>query len=68
MRHATLEQEELGGAVAHFPRRKLVMTQPANLPIVGKMKFTEVQKETLIDYWREVEAKDRYQDQLQRAR
>jgi thioredoxin reductase (NADPH) len=57
LRHATVEQEELGGAVAHFPRRKLVMTQPANLPIVGKMKFTEVQKETLIEYWREVEQK-----------
>ena len=24
------------------------MTQPADLPIVGKMRFTEVQKETLI--------------------
>ena len=57
LRHATVEQEELGGTVAHFPRRKLVMTQPANLPIVGKMKFKEVQKETLIDYWREVEQK-----------
>jgi len=51
----TVEQEELGGTVAHFPRRKLVMTQPAILPIVGKMKFTEVQKEELIDYWRDVE-------------
>ena len=57
LRHVTVEQEELGGTVAHFPRRKLVMTQPADLPIVGKMKFTEVQKETLIDFWREVEQK-----------
>jgi len=57
LQHATVEQEELGGTVAHFPRRKLVMTQPANLPIVGEMQFTEVQKETLIDYWREVEQK-----------
>lgn len=55
LRYATVEQEELGGTVAHFPRRKLVMTQPAVLPIVGKMRFKEVQKETLIDYWREVE-------------
>ena len=54
---ATVEQEELGGTVAHFPRRKLVMTQPADLPIVGKMPFTEVQKETLIDFWRDVEQK-----------
>jgi thioredoxin reductase (NADPH) len=57
LRQVTVEQEELGGTVAHFPRRKLVMTQPANLPIVGKMKFKEVQKETLIDFWREVEQK-----------
>ncbi|HNP63246.1 MAG TPA: 4Fe-4S dicluster domain-containing protein, partial [Woeseiaceae bacterium] len=32
LRYVTLEQEELGGTVAHFPRRKLVMTQPADLP------------------------------------
>jgi thioredoxin reductase (NADPH) len=57
LRHATVEQEELGGTVAHFPRRKLVMTQPADLPIVGKMPFKEVQKETLIDFWRDVEQK-----------
>ena len=53
----TIEQEELGGTVAHFPRRKLVMTQPADLPIVGKMKFKEVQKEDLIEFWRDVEKK-----------
>ena len=57
MRHATLEQEALGGTVAHFPRRKLVMTQPAILPMVGEMAFKEVQKETLIDFWRDVEKK-----------
>jgi len=57
MKYAAIEQEELGGTVAHFPRRKLVMTQPAVLPIVGKMRFKEVQKETLIDYWREIESR-----------
>ena len=57
LKYATLEQEELGGTVAHFPRRKLVMTQPAELPIVGKMRFREVEKEALIDYWRNVEQK-----------
>ena len=57
LNHATVEQDELGGTVAHFPRRKLVMTQPADLPMVGKMRFTEVQKETLIDFWRDVEKK-----------
>lgn len=57
LKYATVEQEELGGTVAHFPRRKLVMTQPAVLPIVGKMSFKEVQKEELIGFWRDVEQK-----------
>jgi thioredoxin reductase len=57
LKSATIEQDSLGGTVAHFPRRKLVMTQPAELPIVGKMKFKEVSKETLIDFWAEVEKK-----------
>ena len=57
LRIKTIEQEELGGAVAHFPRRKLVLTRPINLPIIGKVRFKEVQKETLIDFWRDVEKK-----------
>lgn len=57
LRSATLEQDSLGGTVAHFPRRKLVMTQPANLPMIGKVKFREVSKEDLIGFWKDVEAK-----------
>ncbi len=51
----TVEQDSLGGTVAHFPRGKLVMTRPAELPIVGKMKFTETSKEKLLEFWRGVE-------------
>jgi len=57
LRFVTIEQDTLGGTVSHFPRGKLVMTQPAELPIVGKMKFTETTKETLLDFWRGVEAR-----------
>ena len=53
----TIEQDSLGGTVAHFPRGKLVMTAPAKLPIVGKMHFRETRKEKLIKYWQAVEAK-----------
>lgn len=52
----TLEQDSLGGTVAHFPRGKLVMTRPAILPIVGKMKFTETTKEKLLEFWQGIEA------------
>jgi len=57
LRHVTIEQDSLGGTVSHFPRGKLVMTQPANLPIVGKMNFTETSKEQLLEFWQGVEAK-----------
>jgi thioredoxin reductase/Pyruvate/2-oxoacid:ferredoxin oxidoreductase delta subunit len=53
----TIEQDSLGGTVSHFPRGKLVMTQPAELPIIGKMKFTETTKEKLLQFWQNVEAK-----------
>lgn len=56
LRFVTVEQDSLGGTVAHFPRGKLVMTRPAELPIVGKMKFTETTKEKLLEFWQGVEA------------
>jgi len=57
MRYVTIEQDTLGGTVAHFPRGKLVMTKPALLPIVGKMQFTETSKEKLLEFWHGVERK-----------
>lgn len=57
LRAVTLEQEELGGTVSHYPRGKLVMTTPAVLPGFGKMKFREVGKEALLEFWREVIAR-----------
>jgi thioredoxin reductase (NADPH) len=59
LRYLTLEQDSLGGTVAHFPRGKLVMTQPAELPLAGKMKFTEIQKEKLLSFWEGIVRKHR---------
>jgi thioredoxin reductase (NADPH) len=50
-----IEQDSLGGTVFTFPRRKLVMTAPVTLPIVGKMKFKETTKEELLQFWQGVE-------------
>jgi thioredoxin reductase/NAD-dependent dihydropyrimidine dehydrogenase PreA subunit len=55
--YLTIEQDSLGGTVASFPRRKLVMTAPATLPLIGKVKFTETTKEALLEFWRSVERK-----------
>lgn len=53
----TLDQASLGGTVAHFPRGKLVMTAPATLPIIGKVRFGEVSKEKLLAFWQDVLAR-----------
>jgi thioredoxin reductase len=48
LRFVTLEQDSLGGTIAHFPRRKLVMTAPFTLPLLGRFNFRELSKEDLI--------------------
>jgi len=55
LRFATIEQDSLGGTVAHYPRGKLVMTRPVRLPLVGKVPFRETSKEQLISFWQDVE-------------
>ncbi|MCA8903266.1 MAG: NAD(P)-binding domain-containing protein [Hyphomonas sp.] len=51
MSFATIEQEKMGGTIAHYPRGKVVMTKPAILPIVGATRFSEITKEGLLDFW-----------------
>ncbi len=52
--HLVVDQDGLGGSVHHYPRRKLVMTAPVKLPVVGMMDFHEISKEELVSYWRRV--------------
>src|SRR5882762_6034384 len=49
--YQTIEQEALGGAVFQYPRGKLVMTAPVDLPIIGKVHFRNTSKETLLKFW-----------------
>ena len=58
LRYRLIEQEpDLGGAVFHYPRQKVAMTSPVELPIIGKMQFNEVSKETLLAFWQDVVAR-----------
>ncbi|MCY3001805.1 MAG: NAD(P)-binding domain-containing protein [Planctomycetota bacterium] len=49
-----VEQEQLGGTVAQYPRRKLVMTQPVDLPGYGQLDRASYTKEELIDIWHDI--------------
>lgn len=54
LKFKTIEQDSLGGVVAHYPRGKLVMTAPVELPLEGKVNIKETTKEDLLDFWQEV--------------
>lgn len=49
-----LEQDTIGGTVAKYPRRKLVMTQPVDLPGYGRLDRESYSKEELIEVWQHV--------------
>jgi thioredoxin reductase (NADPH) len=57
LKYVTLEQESLGGCVFQYPRAKLVMTSPVEVPIIGKLKITQTSKEELLEFWQNVEKK-----------
>ena len=58
LKFVTLEQDTLGGTVANFPRAKIVMTSPMDLPLHGKVKLSETSKSELLDLWNEVLSKN----------
>lgn len=57
LNYLTIEQDEVGGTVAKYPRQKLVMTSPVELPLYGKFKKMELSKEELIALWKSLLAR-----------
>jgi thioredoxin reductase len=55
LRYRLIEQErDLGGAILHYPRNKIAMTSPVDLPIVGRLPIGEISKEELLEIWQSV--------------
>jgi thioredoxin reductase/Pyruvate/2-oxoacid:ferredoxin oxidoreductase delta subunit len=50
---AVLEQGSLGGTVANYPRHKVVMTEPAQIPYYGKLAKKRISKEELLSVWQD---------------
>jgi thioredoxin reductase/Pyruvate/2-oxoacid:ferredoxin oxidoreductase delta subunit len=58
LKFVTIDKEEaIGGAVRHYPRKKLVMTYPVKIPGYGRIRIREIQKEQLIKLWEDVAVK-----------
>ena len=54
----TLEQDSLGGTVFTFPRKKIVMTAPMDIPLYGKVRLRETTKMQLLNLWNDVLSKN----------
>jgi len=48
LHYVTVDQDDLGGTIFTYPRQKIVMLQPMELPIHGTVKLREVEKEPLL--------------------
>lgn len=54
LRTVLLEQGDIGGTILQYPRRKIVLTSPVELPLYGRLKFTETTKENLLEIWQQI--------------
>ncbi|RMF57131.1 MAG: 4Fe-4S dicluster domain-containing protein [Calditrichaeota bacterium] len=54
MSYMVLDQQDPGGTILQYPRRKLVMTQPVEIPLYGKLTETEYTKEELLEIWNDI--------------
>ncbi len=54
LRFATIEKEGVGGAVRSYPRKKIVMTAPLEVPGYGRLGAREMPKEDLVRLWDDV--------------
>jgi thioredoxin reductase/ferredoxin len=62
LRYLVIEQESLGGCVYQYPRGKMVMTSPVEVPLIGKIHFRHTSKEELLKFW--TDARDRHKIQI----
>ncbi len=51
--HMVIDQNDLGGTVLKYPRNKLTMTQPFEVPFLGRLKRPQYTKEELLRLWEE---------------
>ena len=52
--YVVLEQEELGGALLHYPRKKLVFMRAIEFPLYGSVNLSSARKEHLVDLFKDV--------------
>jgi thioredoxin reductase (NADPH) len=65
LRYVVLEQGSIGGTIFHYPRQKLILSTPIELPLYGKLKVAEISKEELLKIWLDIVEKNKLNILLQ---
>jgi len=52
-----IDQQGAGGTILQYPRKKLVMTKPVEIPLYGKLTKPEYSKEELLEIWEGLQKK-----------
>ncbi len=55
LKYVVIDQQGAGGTILHYPRKKLVLTRPVEIPLYGTLQKSEYTKEELLEIWEKVE-------------
>lgn len=50
-----IDQQGAGGTILQYPRKKVVMTRPVEIPLYGWLNKSEYSKEELLDIWEAIQ-------------
>lgn len=51
----TVDRQEAGGTILHYPKKKLVLTRPVEIPLYGTLSKKEYLKEELLSIWQDMQ-------------
>jgi thioredoxin reductase/NAD-dependent dihydropyrimidine dehydrogenase PreA subunit len=49
-----LEQGEIAATIRNYPRKKFLMEEPLEVPLVGRLRMRDTTKEALLEVWDEI--------------
>jgi putative YpdA family bacillithiol system oxidoreductase len=55
LKYLLIDQQKAGGTILQYPRKKVVMTRPVEIPLFGWLKKQEYTKEELLQIWKEIQ-------------
>jgi putative YpdA family bacillithiol system oxidoreductase len=55
LKYLIIDQQKAGGTILQYPRKKIVMTRPVEVPLYGMLKKHEYTKEELLEIWEDIQ-------------